>query len=206
MSKPNQNYRSTALESPTPTPAPVPVEMDFLSSNGSKDKFSSGSKQMEDFEIFNDANLITEDLNVPPSSYYKFVENCPEGFLFYSNMFKFMKEYEIKLGEGAGVMYMATSAIFLVILKILKGNQLANISTLNFLFIQGLVCLLLTYLCIRKFNLQPALSNDDDQFALRVNAVIFLVGLVLFIASWTTWPSEYSWLILGVLPWMEITR
>jgi hypothetical protein len=118
MSNPNQNYNTV-----TETATPAPLELDFLDSSGSKEKSSPTSNKMEDFEIFNDANLITEDLNVPPASYYKFVENCPQGFLFYSNMFKFMKEYEIKLGEGAGVMYMAVSALFLLILKILKGNQ-----------------------------------------------------------------------------------
>ena len=188
------------------TKAPKEMQLFSESDGGSKDKFDSGSNAMESFEIFNETNLITEDLTIPPASYYSFVENCPEGFLFYSNMFKFMKDYEIKLGEGAGVMYMATAAVFLVCLKIFKGQNLANISTLNFLFVQGLVCLLLTYLCIRKFKLEPALYNENDQWALRVNSVIFLVGLILFIISWTTWPSEYSWLILGVLPFMEITR
>ena len=112
-----------------------------------------------------------------------------------------MENAENQNPESAGTIFGIVSAIIFAFVGILKVLFFSQVAIINVVFLQGMITLLLFYICCREFDVSPFIEEDEDKhFGLKISAILYLVGGLLYLYSWNFWGREYSHFIIALLP------
>ena len=115
--------------------------------------------------------------------------------------FQMMENTENKSPESAGTIFGITSAVIFAFVGIVKVLFFSHVAVINLVFLQGMITLLLFYVCCREFDVSPFIEEDEEKhFGLKISAFLYLVGGLLYLYSWNFWGREYSHFIIAILP------
>lgn len=198
---------------------------DLSKSNSGEDQDDAlyvKAPEMEEFELQEDSNA-SQGSDTKPNNYYAFLDGPVEanngdlteqmetkatrnngGRL--NNFFAFMRDFEIKNNESAGVKFALISTFLLTIVGSCKISLFPHIAFINYLFIQTLVCFVCCYICCRILGIVPFLQNDEHQSNLKASAFYYMVGGLLYLYSWDFWPRQYSHFLLAALPFVILIK
>lgn len=165
-------------------------------------------KEIEsEFQIVGDDDLAGGDAGegLDSKKYYQFA--CKENTNKYLTMiFSWMLDTELEMREAAGMKFGIISAVIFGIIGALKVEYFYKISFMNYLFLQGLICLGILYYVCRNFDIFPFLENEGLNDRLKLGAACNFIGVVIYIASWNYWPRQYSHFLLCCIPLIENLR
>lgn len=182
---------------------------DLSSSSGPKkdDALYVKGKEFQEFELFEDPDT-SQTSDSKPIRYYQFLDT-EETKLTKNRIWSFfswMRNFELKNNESAGVKYALISTFLLALVGSSKISLYPHISFINFMYMQCLISFGLCYLSCRYLNIHPFLDDDEKQSSLKFSGFLFLVGGLLYLYSWDFWPRQYSHFVLAVLPFAILIR
>ncbi len=140
-----------------------------------------------------------------PMKYYEFGQKETK-YSFISTWFKFMQQTEIESREAAGMKFGFFAALIFGIIGAIKVEFFYHVSFMSFTFLQALVSLGVFYFYCRQLDVLPFIEEDKLQSHLKISSVCFLVGVILYIASWNYWPRQYAHFLVCSIPFIENIR